>query len=166
MSNPDGIPLLPEVNFFQFSKSSSGYAQRQNMQIGQINPLAIGVAAFSYFLLGGLWYSPLCFGKAWMRANGFKADDLRRGNAAVIFSVSFLAALVMATNLAFFLADPKTTVGWGATAGALAGVGWAAMAILVLGLFERRPWRWMLINGSYQIVALTLMGLIIGGWRK
>src|SRR5262245_10080315 len=130
------------------------------MQTGQINFLAIVVAAFSYFLLGGLWYSPVCFGNSWMRSNGFKADDLRRGNPAVIFGTSFLAALIMATNLAFFLADPKTTAGWGATAGALAGVGWVAMAIMVLGLFERRPWLWIWINGSYQIVALTLMGLI------
>ena len=136
------------------------------MQPDQINPFAILVAALSCFLLGGLWYSPALFGRAWMRSNGFTPDALHRGNQAVIFGLSFIAALVMATNLAFFLADPKTTTAWGAIAGALAGFGWVAMGIIILGLFERRSWLWIVINGGYQVIALTLMGAILGAWRR
>ena len=32
-------------------------------------------------------------------------------------------------------------------------------------LFERRSVAYILINGGYMTVTLTLMGLIIGGWR-
>ncbi|HTG16160.1 MAG TPA: DUF1761 domain-containing protein [Blastocatellia bacterium] len=72
----------------------------------------------------------------------------------------------MAVNLAFFLNDAKTTATWGAIAGFLAGFGWVAMGMAIVALFERRSWKYSLINGGYLTVALTLMGLIIGGWRK
>ena len=72
----------------------------------------------------------------------------------------------MAVNLAFFLADPKTTAAFGATAGFLAGFGWAAMGLAIVALFEQRPWKYSLISGGYLTVALTLMGLILGAWRK
>ena len=34
-----------------------------------INWLAILVAAISAFVVGGIWYSPLMFGNAWMKDN-------------------------------------------------------------------------------------------------
>jgi hypothetical protein len=45
------------------------------------------------------------------------------------------------------------------------GFGWIAMALFVVGLFERRSLKLMLINGGYMTVTLTLMGFIIGIWR-
>jgi hypothetical protein len=39
------------------------------------------------------------------------------------------------------------------------------MMIFVVGLFERKSTRYLLINGGYATVALTLMGWIIGVWR-
>jgi len=35
----------------------------------QVNIYAVILAAFSSFMLGGLWYSPLMFGKLWMNEN-------------------------------------------------------------------------------------------------
>ncbi len=43
-----------------------------------LNWLAIVVAALSTFLIGGLWYSPLLFGKQWMSENNFTEDELRK----------------------------------------------------------------------------------------
>jgi drug/metabolite transporter (DMT)-like permease len=106
----------------------------------------------------------MLFGKAWKKANGFGNEEPQEG-AGRIFGISFILCLVMAINLAMFLHDPKTDLIWGATAGFLAGFGWAAMGLGVVSLFERRPWSYMLINGGYLTVALTLMGAILGGWR-
>jgi hypothetical protein len=39
------------------------------------------------------------------------------------------------------------------------------MGLFIVGLFERRSAKLMLINGGYMTVTLTLMGLIIGAWR-
>ena len=127
--------------------------------------MPILAAALSTFLLGGLWYSPSLFGRVWMRENRFTEADLQRGRPAVIFGGSFCFALIMATNLAFFLAAPDTTLAWGATAGALAGAGWAAASMAVIGLFERKSWTLIGIHAGYQIVAFVVMGAILGGWR-
>jgi Protein of unknown function (DUF1761) len=130
-----------------------------------INHFAVITAALATFLIGGLWYSPLLFHRAWMNANGLKEDELRRGGMARIFALSFLLSLIMAYNLAAFLAGPDTTVLWGATAGALAGIGWVALSIGILGLFERRSWKYVLINGGYFAASFVAMGAILGAWR-
>jgi hypothetical protein len=133
------------------------------MNLSTLNWPAIIVAALSAFVLGGLWYS-LFFQKAWMRANGFTKDS-PKGNMGKTFTLSFLWSLVMSFNLAMYLNASGTDLAWGAEAGFLAGVGWVAMAIFITGLFERRSTTYMLINAGYFIVALTLMGAILGAWR-
>ena len=135
------------------------------MDFSKINYLAVLVAALSTFILGGLWYSPLLFGKAWMRANNFTDADLQTSSKARMFGWSFVFSLVMALNLAMFLAGPTTNVGWGMMAGALAGLGWVAMAIAIIGVFENKSWIYILINGGYMTVAFIVMGAIIGAWR-
>ena len=130
-----------------------------------VNYLAAVVAAVSTFVIGGLWYSPLLFHRAWAHANGFSEADLAKGGAGRIFGIAFVLALVMAFNLAAFLGAPDTTVAWGATAGALTGLGWVAPAIATIALFERRSLAYIAINGGYFAVAFTVMGAILGAWR-
>ena len=134
------------------------------MNFQTLNCWAILVSAVSAFVVGGLWYSPFLFGTAWKKANGF-GDAEPQGGSGKIFAISFVLTLIMAVNLAMFLNDPKTTLAWGATAGFLAGFGWVAMGIGVVSLFERRSWKYVLVNGGYLTVALVLMGAILGGWR-
>jgi hypothetical protein len=135
------------------------------MDFSKINYLAVLAAAASCFILGGLWYSPLLFGKAWMRANNFTDADVQAFSKARMFGWSFIFSLVMALNLAMFLASPGTNARWGMTAGALAGLGWVAMAIAVIGVFENRSWPYIAINGGYMTIAFTIMGFVIGAWR-
>lgn len=129
-----------------------------------INYIAVVVAAASTFLIGGLWFSPLLFQKAWLRANRFTQADVSGGNPVVIFGGAFVFALIMAANLAMFLNAPDTTTAWGAAAGALASI-WVVCGIGTVALFERRPALYTAINGGYWVVALTVMGAILGAWR-
>lgn len=133
--------------------------------MASVNWIAVIVAAILNFILGGLWYSPALFGKAWQAENKLSDEDLKKGNTAKIFGFSFFWSLIMAANLGLFLAGPDTDPGWGLTAGFLTGFGWVAMAIFTIGLFERKSTRYMLINAGYMIVSFTIMGLIIGVWR-
>jgi hypothetical protein len=130
----------------------------------KINIFAVLTAAISSFVLGGLWYSVL-FKTVWMKANEFNDSHLKKGNPAVIFGLSFLLMLIMAANLAAFIGGEQASLTWGMTAGGLAGLGWVALALTVTALFERRSFRYVLINGAYWIVAFILMGGIVGGWR-
>ncbi len=135
------------------------------MDMSYVNYGAVVVAALSTFVLGGLWYSPLLFGKVWMKANGFTEEQVEGFSKARMFGWSLVFALVMSMNLAMFLATEETNWVWGMTAGALAGVGWVAMGIGVVALFENKSWRYILVNAGYNVVAFVLMGLIIGAWR-
>ena len=130
-----------------------------------INWLAVVAAAIATFVLGGLWYSPALFGRAWMKENAFDDASLAKSNMAKIFGFAFVFAVLMSANLAAFLAEPKTTASWGATAGFLAGFGWVTLGIATIALFERRSAKYVLINGGYMTVSFVLMGLILGAWR-
>ncbi len=144
------------------------------MDFNTINWLAILVAGISAFVLGGVWYSPLLFGNAWMRENKLTLEDVKKGNAAKIYGWAFILSLIMAANLGMFLADSpaectgncaqKTDISWGAIAGFLAGI-WAFCGLAIVALFEQRSARYIFINGCYLLLALTLMGAIIGLWR-
>src|SRR6187551_2749689 len=117
------------------------------MDMSSINWLAVLVAGISAFVLGGVWYSPAMFGNAWMKANDLDLETIRKGNMLKIYGIAFILSLVMAANLAMFLADgpatcpqgctQKTDVTWGAITGFLAGV-WVFCAVAIHGLFEHR----------------------------
>jgi hypothetical protein len=132
--------------------------------VASINYLAVLVAALSTFLIGGLWYSPALFQRAWMKANNLTDADLNTGGQAKIFGLAFVFALVIAFNLAMFLNAPDTTLTWGATAGLLAAI-WVALGIGTVALFERRPFAYTVINGGYWVVSFVVMGAILGAWR-
>ncbi len=128
------------------------------------NIWAILVAALSTFLIGGLWYSPAFLGKAWMKENGFTEESLKNSNMVRIFGLAFLFAIIAAFNLAMFL-GPEVDTATGAFYGFLAGFGWVATFVGTHYLFERRSFKLFLINAGYSIVALTIMGLILGAWK-
>jgi hypothetical protein len=134
------------------------------MELGTINWLAVLVAGISSFVVGGIWYSPGLFGKAWMKDNNFTEESVKNGNKGKIFGWSFIFSLVMAANLGMFLTDPPSTCPEGC--GIKTDISWGAIAAIAIhSLFEQKPWRLILINGFYSIVSLTLMGAIIGVWR-
>ena len=123
-----------------------------------INWLGVLLAALATFVVGGLWYSVL-FAKVWQREAGVTDEQLKRGTVRV-FVGSFLLALVMAVVLAAFIGDGGA--GFGTLAGLAAGVAWVAAALGINYLFERRTLTLFAINASYNIVAFTAMGAIIG----
>ena len=129
------------------------------------NYLAILVATVSTFLLGGLWYSPVMFGRAWMQEMGFTPESCKaRGDAGRIMGVSFVLELIMAFNLAAFI-GAKASLAFGLFAGAAAGFGWVALSFGVTYLFERKSLRLFFINAGYHGLAFTLMGAILGVWH-
>jgi len=134
------------------------------MTISYVNWLAVLVAGISAFVVGGIWYSPGLFGNVWMKENKIGQEDIRRSDKGRIFGSALILALVMSTNLALFLSDAKTDLRWGFIAGLLTGV-WVFCGLAITAMFELRTWRYVFINGGYQLVALALMGAIIGVWR-
>ncbi len=124
---------------------------------------AVLLAALSGFLIGGLWYSPLLFARVWQREAGLGDEQLNNARLGRTFALSGLAQLVIAFNLAAFI-GAKASLGFGLFAGAATGLGWVAMSLGVIYLFEQRTLRLWLINSGYQVTAYTVMGGILGAW--
>ena len=129
-----------------------------------INLLAVIAAGVSAFVLGGAWYSPLLFGKAWQRATGLSDEVLKGGNPAVIFGGSLVLSLIAAFVFAMFL-GPKPPIGLALGAGASAGLCWVAASLGINYLFERKSLGLFLINGGYNTLQFTLYGLVLGLWH-
>ncbi|MEQ1900068.1 MAG: DUF1761 domain-containing protein [Devosia sp.] len=128
-----------------------------------INWLAVIAAALSMFVLGAVWYSPILFLERWTKAAGLTIEVNNRRNFPMILGISFVLTLIMAANLALFVygLDLGTTIAYAVAA----GLGWAALSLWVISLFESRPFAYVLINGGYLTVGFALMGLILGLWR-
>ena len=119
------------------------------------------VAAIAAFVLGGIWYSPIMFAKAWQHDTGLSDEQLNAASKVKIFGLSFIFCLLAAITFSMFL-GPDPTVPFGVGAGAVAGIFWVAGSFGVNYQFELKPLRLLLINGGYHAVQFTLYGLIFG----
>lgn len=134
------------------------------MESVSFNIVAVLVSALLAFVIGGLWYSPILFAKAWIREAGLTEEQTRKAKLARVFGLSAIANLVMAFNLAAFI-GAKATLGFGLLAGLAAGLGWVSMSLGVIYLFEQRSLKLWLINSGYQVLAYTVMGGVLAAWK-
>jgi hypothetical protein len=135
------------------------------MNLANINWYAVIASTVSAFFIGYIWYSKMLFGKAWMKASGMTEQKARSASVWKIFGSSFILIFISALNLAFFLSDSSITAGSGGFYGFLTGFGWVLTGIGVVALYELKSWSYILINGFYWVVSLTVMGLILGAWK-
>lgn len=129
-----------------------------------MNMWAILASGLSSMVLGALWYSPMLFGKAWMRESGVTDDRARSANMAKVMGTAFLLALIGAAVFAAFL-GPAATPTFGLAVGFAAGLCWVAGSYGINYLFEQRSFKLFLINGGYHTMQYSLIGLILGAWR-
>lgn len=129
-----------------------------------VNWLAVLVAGISAFVVGGIWYSPALFGKAWMKENDLTVDEIQKTNKGKVYGWAFVLTLIISVNLAMFLNSPDIHLSMGLLYGLLTGV-WIFCGIAIVAMFEQKTARYIFINGGYMLVALSLMGGIIGVWK-
>jgi hypothetical protein len=133
------------------------------MQDVDLNWVAIIVAAIIPMVLGALWYSPILFADPWMRAVGRTREEL--GDASLGYLLSAIAALVSAYVLARIVKWAEVDDLWnGALMGVFVWAGFVATVLAVTTFFAGRPRVLWLINAGYQLVALVLMGALLGAW--
>ncbi|MEZ5009615.1 MAG: DUF1761 domain-containing protein [Chitinophagales bacterium] len=139
-----------------------------------INWIAILVSALVPMFLGLIWYSPMLFGKAWMTSIGKTEEDLKQGNMAVILGISFILSALLAFFLSYVLGfhneiDSVTgeitryphNFGHGAFHGGFIAILVGIPVLVTNSLFEHRSWINILINASYWIVTIAVMGGVL-----
>lgn len=136
--------------------------------VGDVNYPAVLVAAVATFLLGGLWYSPLLFGRQWVKAHGYGEEQVKamQKGAGKAYLGSFAAYLVMAWVLANLVGmTGAATAVEGAVLGLLCWLGFAATIGLTSHLFsERRPAAYLL-DAGYQLCYLLVQGVVLATWH-
>lgn len=124
-------------------------------------PKAAGVllAGLACFITGGLWFSPLLFGRAWMRELHVNESEQSR-TAGVLLAIpqSWGAAFVLGTLIA---SAHIRDAGRGLVVGLLVWAGFSVAMHLPAAYLERAPRRF-LIDIGHKFVACAAMGLILG----
>ena len=136
------------------------------MDLSGINWLAVLASGFASWIIGAIWYSPPLFGETWKKELGFTTEYLQSGNMLKIFGSSLVMMLIMAFGMAMFFQGGEE-VNWqsGMMYGAMTGIFFVGTSIAINYLYQRRSFKLWLIDGLYQIIMLTVMGLIIGAWH-
>src|ERR1700694_4556042 len=130
------------------------------------NYLAVVVAAAAYWLLGAVWYGAL-FGKQWMALEHVTPEQASAMNPVLPYIISFVLNLVIAFVLAQICAWRNVnTAARGAALGILIWIGFVGPAAYTTYMFEMRPKQLFAINEFYVLVALCLMGAILGAWTR
>lgn len=160
----------------------------------EFNFLAIAVAAVVPILLGFIWYNPKILGIIWAREAGMTPEKMKSGNFAVIAIISLILSFLLAFFVQFLTihqtgalgmigGDPNLdtvlpsyqtfmddygstfrTYKHGALHGFLGGLFFVLPVLGINALFERKSWKYILLNVSYWALSLTIMGAIVCGW--
>ncbi|MBQ4857645.1 DUF1761 domain-containing protein [Pseudoalteromonas sp. MMG007] len=133
------------------------------MNFTDVNYFAILVASLSSFMLGAVWYSKILFKNAWLENSGLTEQDLQLADPRLIFAGSFLLTFTASLVLALFLGQ-EAGIGESLGTGFAIGLFWVCSSLGLSYIFEQRPLKLFLINGSYYVMQFSLMGLILGLW--
>ena len=118
-------------------------------------------AALVGFLIGGLWYGPL-FGKAWQREIGLSDDEIKSGNMAKIFGITFLFSILSAVFLGHLLSHFDTDFQRTMMISIGIAIGFVAPAIGTNYLYGRKSGKLFAIDAGYWIAFYAAMGLVFG----
>jgi hypothetical protein len=126
-------------------------------------PVLAGAGAF--FVVGSLWYGVL-FSKPWQRAAGLSNSQLREGNMAAMFGLTFAFEVLIAMVLWHLLArtDPASHVVMMMALGFAGGV--MIPAIGINYLYLRKPLALFLIDAGHFLTGMVAMGAVFVWFRS
>ena len=131
----------------------------------KMNLIAVLVSAVVAFVIGGLWYSPLLFGKTYTALRGMQPENITDTTMPVGEIVGELARWLV---ISFVLARFMVLLGVGDLTGALSFGGWMWLVIYVAltgsVLHERYPWRLYALHAGDGFVKIMLITTILSLW--
>lgn len=137
--------------------------------LGDLNWLAIVVAALASFAVGFGWYSNKGFGKPWRALMGWDEaamSQMAKQSMTPSIVIGIIGDLLGATLVAL-LASLLIAYGPMDVLQIAIAVWLGAVVPQYLSTvaWERRPWKLFAINAGYRLISFIVMGLIIGYWQ-
>ena len=130
-----------------------------------VNYWAILVAGLAYMVLGALWYSPILFGKAWMKGIGKTKEEVNAQFSPMKYLWALIGSLVAAYGIARLMSwTGANSISDGIMVGLLTSICLVLTAITVNDIMENRPRALTVVNVLYNIVGFVVIGIIIGAW--
>lgn len=130
---------------------------------------------------GMLWYSPILFGKTWIKLMGLenKKEEMQK-KAGLLYFLSFLNYFLMETILALFLANfivifytkegidaiPFLKIAFtGIVMSFLIWLGFVVPSTFTAVLWGRKPFKLWIIDIGFLLVLMSISGAIFVVWR-
>lgn len=134
-----------------------------------IDYLAVFLAAVASMVVGFVYYHPSVVGKYWMAQKGLTPESLKAGQKEMtkFYALSFVVALITAYILAHTMFLSKNFYNYsdietGCYTAFWMWLGFIMPVQLVDQIFGDKKWKLFGINTLYQLIALVVMGLVIG----
>jgi hypothetical protein len=134
-----------------------------------INYLGVLLAAVASMVVGFVYYSSAVAGKPWMKAMGYTAEGLKKAQKEMgkLYGVSFVVALITAYVLNHVMVLSMNFFHYPALMTGLTTAFWMwfgfIMPVQLTGeIFGGKKWNLFYINTIYQLVALLVMGVVLG----
>ena len=137
--------------------------------IVNVNFLAVLVSVIASMIIGALWYSPVLFGKAWMKLSKINPQTIKQSQKKGMWKAylgTFIGLFVMGYVLSHIIAYAQAhTLLGGITAGVWVWIGFIAPVMLGSIFWEQKPITLYVINVAHYLVVLIIMGGILGVWH-
>jgi hypothetical protein len=129
-----------------------------------INYLAVLVAAIANYAIATVWYA-LIFGKVWQKLTGITDMKPAPMNMLLVFIGSFVMSFVLCHSIIFGNAYfHMGGISGGLMGGFFGWLGYIAPATLATKLYEKKPWGLWLLDNSFWLISLLVMGVILSSW--
>jgi uncharacterized membrane protein len=137
--------------------------------LGELNWLAVIVAALAYFAIGAVWYAPPVFGKAWMAAGGMAMPEAGTRPSAAIYLTPMVGSVLSAIALGMLAKATGTdSLEEGIALGVVVALGFAVAISFVTAQFESekpKPMVWGAVNAGYHVVGNLVAAIIVASWQ-
>lgn len=135
--------------------------------LGSLHWPAVLVATVAYFSFGVPWFSPATLGPAWERAQGFVPPE-GYAPAPLLYLGPLLACFAGSVATAVLARATRATTSADAIAlGLTVALGFSVPVAFLdaIAPAHPQPWTLLAITGSYHLVGLVVVSLIVTRWR-
>lgn len=136
------------------------------MQLVNVDYLWIFIAAVSQMILGSLWYSPILFGRQWMKLVGVNEKEIKQVSADMkkLYMASIIVSIVSAYVMAVFIQNLGiVTATGGAQLGFWVWLGFIGTSSAQGFIFspKKKSWSLYVLENGYMLIGFMIMGAII-----
>ncbi len=137
--------------------------------LASVNYWAVLVAAVAAYAIGAFWFSPLGFGKAWVKLQKIDAKKMKQMMANTNMKVSYGGSFLGQLLTAFVLAQILALTGIATLTGALELAFWVWLGFVATVqagkvFWNAAPWSLWFLETAHNLVSLLVVAAILVSW--